>query len=176
MKGIIFTELLELMNEKIGLIETETLIASCDFESKCAYTSVGNYPVEELLVLVTKFSEVTGESIESVIFLFAEFMFEKFEQGFPQFFGQTNLLDFLEKVESFIHPEVRKLYPDAELPRFVTSREGDSLVMVYKSKRCLSLMAQGLILAAIKRFDPAAKLEIRDSNDSGSETVFVITS
>ena len=85
MKGIIFTELLELMNEKIGLIETETLVASCDFESKCAYTSVGNYPVEELLVLVTKFSEVTGESIEAVIFLFAEFMFEKFEQGFPQF-------------------------------------------------------------------------------------------
>ena len=176
MKGIIFTELLDLMTQELGLVETESLLSSCDLESQCAYTSVGNYPVEELLILTAKYADKTGEPVTSVMFKFAEFLFGKFETTFPQVFGQTSLLDFLEKVESFVHPEVRKLYPDAELPSFNTIRNNDSLVMRYKSKRCLSVFAQGLILAAIKRFDAEATLEIQDSDASGSETVFVVTS
>jgi hypothetical protein len=38
--------------------------------------------------------------------------------------GIDDALDFLERVDKVIHVEVLKLYPDAMLPRFDTTRDG----------------------------------------------------
>jgi Haem-NO-binding len=48
---------------------------------------------------------------------FGKHLFGRFVCNYPQFFGGINsALTFLANIEGYIHVEVRKLYPDAELP------------------------------------------------------------
>jgi hypothetical protein len=59
----------------------------------------------------------------------------------------------LAGIEAVIHVEVRKLYPDAELPVFNVSRpDAQTLVLDYRSPRCLDALAHGLIDACVERF------------------------
>ena len=55
-------------------------------------------------------------------------------------------------VETYIHDEVRKLYPDAELPRFDCQHEQGEFVMIYRSSRPFADLAHGLVIAAVKHF------------------------
>ena len=64
--------------------------------------------------------------------------------------------ELLSQVENRIHVEVRKLFPDAELPTigFVEVEPNVSEV-VYQSQRPFADLAEGLITAAIEHFkDP----------------------
>jgi hypothetical protein len=60
---------------------------------------------------------------------------------------------FLASIEDVIHVEVRKLYPDAELPRFESTFpvEG-SMEFVYRSPRHFDDLAAGLIAGCIEHF------------------------
>ena len=52
----------------------------------------------------------------------------------------------LEAIEGEVHVEVRKIYPNAELPTFATERIApDALRMDYSSSRPLVPFCQGLI-------------------------------
>ena len=64
----------------------------------------------------------------------------------PEFFsGVKTSFEFLESVDGHIHVEVRKLYNDAELPEFTTTRENDNkLIMTYRSKRPFADLAAGM--------------------------------
>jgi hypothetical protein len=49
-------------------------------------------------------------------------------------------------VDSFIHREVKKLYPGAKPPKFECHKQSDSrLELIYESPRCLGDVAEGLI-------------------------------
>src|SRR5262249_19283568 len=67
-------------------------------------------------------------------------------KAYPQFFEVSSAFAFLENVHNYIHVEVKKLYPDAELPSFECARAGDNgLDMVYRSPRRMADLAEGLI-------------------------------
>ena len=51
MKGIIFTEFLELVEEKFGLGMVDKIISQSELNSGGAYTSVGTYEFSEMLQL-----------------------------------------------------------------------------------------------------------------------------
>ena len=60
----------------------------------------------------------------------------------------------LEHLDGDIHVQVRKLYPDADLPRFtVISRTDNSMRLRYFSERELYPLAEGLMDAAAAHFD-----------------------
>jgi hypothetical protein len=70
-------------------------------------------------------------------------------------------------VDSYIHKEVMKLYPNAELPSFVTERASENeLIMIYSSKREMSDFAHGLILGCLKNFNEKAEIEIEKISES----------
>ena len=73
---------------------------------------------------------------------------------FPSFFNDCkHPLDFLAGVDGYVHVEVRKLYPDAELPRFHCTRTGpDTLIMDYYSGRHLEDLAEGLIVGTLRYY------------------------
>ena len=52
MKGIVFTEFLDLVEDKFGLEMVDKIIQSSDLESGGIYTSVGTYKFSEMLQLV----------------------------------------------------------------------------------------------------------------------------
>ena len=72
-----------------------------------------------------------------------------------------------------VHVEVRKLYPDAELPSFVTRWEGDAFVLEYRSQRPFAALAEGLLRGAIVHWGGGYTLVRRGLGGDGSrEAIF----
>lgn len=161
MKGIVFTEFLDFVEARTGLVAVEEMIAACDLLSGGAYSSVGTYDVGELVQILGQFTARTNVPPTQAVEAFGEHLFARFVVLFPAFFdGVTDALAFLEGVEGHIHVEVRKLYPDAELPHLATSRpHHDHLVLEYESSRGLDALANGLIVGCLRHFHCNATVE-----------------
>lgn len=175
MKGIVFTSLLNMVEEVHGFDMVDTLIEKADLPSGGVYTAVGTYDHTEAVSLVVALSEETGTAVPDLLKAFGEYLFGVLHKTYPEFVDAAgHPLDFLEGVESYIHIEVRKLYPDAELPSFKCQRLSDSsLEMIYSSGRHFEDLCEGLIIGGMKHFKREAKIE-RASLADGSEK-FLIT-
>lgn len=169
MKGIIFTELLAMAEDSFGEEAVDRVIEASDLPSAGAYTSVGNYPCEELFNLIGGFSAHSGLSAAALQRLFGHWMMQSFARHYPQFFeGRAGSLDMLEAIEDDIHVEVRKLYPDANLPTFETRRDGPGgLDMTYRSPRALADFCHGLIESCTDHFGETARISRRDGAQDG---------
>ena len=155
MKGMVFTEFLELVERTRSPELVDTLIDECNLPSGGAYTAVGNYDHREMVTLIVALSRHTGQSVTEVLHWFGQNLFVSLSTGFPEFFrDKTHPFEVLVGIESVIHTEVRKLYPDAELPSFETHQPDDrTLVLDYHSPRCMDDLAHGLIDGCLDRFD-----------------------
>jgi hypothetical protein len=159
LKGIVMTLLAEMVESQFGLAEWGEILKDADLEG--AYTSLALYDDAELFVLVSVISQRSGMPQEDLIYSFGEFMFPAFHTRYPQLIdGASGFLDFLESIDSMIHVEVKKLYPDAITPKFehqrISKRE---LLLKYHSKRKLCKLAEGLIAGAATHFSTAYTLK-----------------
>ncbi|HEY0488532.1 MAG TPA: heme NO-binding domain-containing protein [Telluria sp.] len=154
MKGVVFTEFMELVESRMGLDMLDRIIGEADLPNDGAYTSVGTYDHAELVRLVTALSNATGLTTSELVLMFGEHLFTRFSVGYPALFGDVgNSFDFLERIDGVIHVEVRKLYPDAELPSLHCERPAPGqLVLTYSSPRGFADLAEGLIKGCIKHF------------------------
>lgn len=145
-------------------IFVEDLIEESDLPSKGAYTSVGTYPHCEMVSLVTNLSKRTSVPIPALMKAYGSYLFNRFHLRYPHFFDETlNSFDFLEKVETHIHREVRKLYSDAELPSFIIeSKSPDYFSMIYQSKRPFGDLCEGLIWGCLEHFGEVAEVKRQD--------------
>lgn len=176
MKGIIFTEFLDLVEGKFGMDMVDDIIDACDLPSGGSYTAVGTYDHKEIVDLVVALSQKTEIPVPDLLKVYGEHLFKRFVTLYPRFFERdTDAFGFLEGVENYIHVEVRKLYPNAELPRFETERPDDqSLVMVYHSGRHLEDVAEGLIRGCLSHFKEPAEI-FRQAGDEAEGVRFTIT-
>jgi hypothetical protein len=177
MKGIIFTSFLEMVEEKIGIDFVDEIIEETNLPSGGAYTSVGNYDHNELFDLVKITSEKSSEPIDDLLLGFGHYLFSIFVMDYKDLIGEvSNTLDFLARVETYIHPEVRKLYPDAHPPTFqVELRENDKMIFVYKSKRSLSMVAKGLIEKSAEHFGESFLIEMEKLDENGNKVRFILS-
>jgi len=178
MKGIVFVELLRMAESVIGEAAVDDILDSLDLTSGGAYTSVGNYPCDELMVLVRAFSSHTGTPEADLQQLFGRWMHTQFVTHYPGFFeGKRDALVMLGAIEDEVHVEVRKLYPDAELPSFSTEHLGpDGLRMTYRSPRPLSDFCHGLVAACVDHFGRPADIARRDlDGQAATVSEFTIT-
>ena len=178
MKGVVFTEFLEMVEEKFSPETADQIIERSELASGGSYTSIGTYDHHELLQLVTQLSTEIGVPVPDLVRAFGKHLFGRFFQGFPQFFqGVKSTFEFLPQVEHFVHVEVLKLYPDAELPHFDCATEGSGrLTMTYKSTRPFAHFAEGLIMGCIEHFGDNVQLEFQDlSNGQGTAARFSLT-
>lgn len=174
MKGIVFTEFVEMVEEKFGLPMVDTLFENTKLASGGAYTAVGTYPHTELVALVVSLSGETEISTSALVRTFGQHMAGRFSALFPAFFDVPNAFAFLESVDQHIHVEVKKLYPDAELPRILCERDGDNLEVIYESQRGLANFAQGLIEGSLQYFEEAADIERTDLDEAGKRVRFYL--
>lgn len=86
---------------------------------------------------------------------------------FPMFVeGKTDVVDFLTTVEDYIHVEVRKLYPDAELPTFAIQTKKDAYIeLLYDSERKLHDFAKGLIKGAAAYFEQNVEITCKETDN-----------
>lgn len=173
MKGVIFTEFLEMVEARYSAELVEELIATCDLPSGAAYTSIGTYDYGELVALVTVLSEQTGTPAPELVRAFGRYLLQRFTVGFPVFFADvSDTFGFLDRIEGYVHSEVRKMHPDAELPSFECRRVGDhAYEMLYRSTRGLADLAHGLIEASAEHFREPIMLTSEDLSEGARTCV-----
>ncbi len=174
MKGIVFREFGELVTERFGEATWDALITESKVPSGGAYTAVGTYPHEEATALLMALSRRTGASPDDLLKVFGEHLFGVLSRRFPfAVAGHADLFPFLESLDGVVHVEVRKLYPDAELPAFLTRYEGDALVLEYRSQRPFAALAEGLLRGAIVHWGGRYTLVRRSlAGDGSCEAIF----
>lgn len=164
MKGVIFTEFLGFIETEFGLPMADHLITSTNPESGGTYTSVGTYDASELIAMVVALAEKTGTPAADLIKAFGTHLFNHFVESHADTLGKVKTTEeLLSQVENRIHVEVRKLFPDAELPT-IGFEQVDSVrsEVVYQSKRPFADLAEGLIAAAIEHFNDPITLTRED--------------
>ncbi|TVY12043.1 heme NO-binding domain-containing protein [Paenibacillus cremeus] len=178
MKGIVFATFIEMVETKFSLAIADRIIQDADLPSGGSYTAVGTYNHREIIRLVAELHERTGIPVEDLIKTFGEYMFGQLVEMYPQFVERNKTaFDFLRQVDSYIHVEVRKLYPDAELPGFeYEAPEPRVLKMTYRSSRPFAILAEGLILGCIRHYGENISVERHDLTDgSGTAATFILT-
>ena len=177
MKGVIFTEFLELVEGKFGFDMVDDIIEACDLPSGGNYTAVGTYDHTEIVALVVELSQRTEIPVPDLLQVYGEHLFGRFTKLYPQFFENAeNGFDFLEGVEDYIHVEVKKLYPTAELPKFENERISPTeLRLTYHSSRHLEDVAEGLIKGCMAHFDTPVEIDREgDNSDADAGIRFLI--
>ena len=173
MKGIVFTEFLDFVGAQLGPDMVDDIIDDAALPHGGAYTSVGTYPYAEMGALVGALAQRTGAPAPDLIRAFGAHLCRRFTVKFAHFFEEApNLFDFLESVDTHIHVEVHKLYPDAELPKFrLSARGADSIDLDYASCRPLESLAEGMILSAAEHY--GERVDIAKAKHEGPDGAFV---
>jgi hypothetical protein len=154
MKGIIFTEFLEMVEQRFSPLTMEQMIAAAHLPSGGAYTTVGQYDHGEIWRLVCELSKVCDTPVPDLFRAYGEYLFSRLAANYGALLkGMTSSFDVLQTLDGMIHGEVRRLYPDAELPRFdVIERSSSKMVVVYSSKRHFADLAEGLLHGCARHF------------------------
>ncbi len=176
MKGIVFTEFLDMVEAKYGYEMVDHIIEESKLESNGIYTSIGTYHHSEIVQLLSNLSQKSNVDAMTLLKAFGEYLFDTFLKTYPQFFeSENNAFDFLKSIDSHIHVEVQKLYPDATLPKFETiEHEDGSLVMIYKSERKIAALAEGLMDKSFIYYKQPHSVIKELIKEDGSEVKFTI--
>lgn len=148
MKGVLFNLAEQVVTEAHGAAFWDDVLASARLEG--AYTSLGSYPDEDLVALLTATAVHLGVELQAVIRQVGEGAMPLLAQRYPDFFrAHTSTRPFLLTLNDIIHPEVRKLYPGADVPMFgFEVRGADVLLLRYWSRRQLCSLAEGFVHGA----------------------------
>lgn len=159
MKGVIFNLLEKVVTDEFGPDMWDDLIEDAGVDG--VYTSLGNYPDEDIEALLTAAAKRTGLSRADVLRWFGQRAMPILRELYPSLFeGHASSQEFVMSVNEIIHPEVRKLYPDAACPFFHIRRTGqDAISMRYESERRLLDLAHGFLDGAAQVYGDAIEVD-----------------
>lgn len=169
MKGIVFNLLEEIVADEYGEDTWDDLLDDAGLDG--SYTSLGNYGDEELMQLVAAASARLELPADDVVRWFGRNATPIFKRQYPDLFSaHDSTVPFILTLNEIIHPEVRKLYPGADVPVFdFETLSEDVLVMGYSSARKLCAFAEGLLLGAGDVFGQEVTIEQPTCMNRGDE-------
>jgi hypothetical protein len=159
MKGILFNLLEDVVIRNHGEDTWDQLLAASALDG--AYTSLGSYPDDQIQDLVGAASRKLGLTPFGVLRWFGQQAIPLLFVRYPAFFSsQSSTRPFVLSVNNIIHPEVRKIYPGADVPTFEFRYAPDGgLMMGYLSPRRLCALAQGFIEGAAAHYRETVVVE-----------------
>lgn len=177
MKGIVFTQFLDLVEAKFGYDMVDDILEKSDLPSGGIYTAVGTYHHSEMVQLLTHLSAATNINISDLLNLYGRHLFGILASNYGHFLKNIHSsFELLENLEKYIHVEVKKLYPDAELPTFEANRiDEHTLEMIYHSERKLGDFGVGLMEASFEHFGEKATVQGTNLKEDGSIIRYIIT-
>jgi hypothetical protein len=167
MKGLVFTELIEYVENNFGFDMVDKIIEDAKLANNGSFTQAGNYQFEELVRLLMALSKETNIEIPQLLEIFGEHMFSRLISLNPQLKDNfKSSLDLISRVDDIIHPEVQKLYPGADLPKFnLIERSENKVVIDYISSKHLEPFAIGLMKGSAKNFNEKLTITQEKIND-----------
>jgi hypothetical protein len=147
MKGVVFNLLEQLVARDHGEDTWDALLDESGLDG--VFPSLGSYPDEHFEKLVRAAADEFATSPDDVIVWLGRNAVPLFAERYPQLFEpHDSTRSFVLTLNDIIHPEVRKLYPGADVPEFDFGSRDEHLLMGYRSPRKLCSFAEGLLLGA----------------------------
>lgn len=170
MQGVIFNLAEQVVTDTHGADLWDDVLEAAGVEG--AYTSLGSYPDAEFVALVTVLAVRLGVEPAAVVRQVGEGAMPLLAQRYPQFFAAHSCTrSFLLTLNDIIHPEVRKLYPGADVPEFGFEVRGqDVLILEYFSRRQLCALAEGFIYGAATHYGERVSLSHAQCMVHGADT------
>ena len=152
MKGIVFNLLEIVIGDAYGEQTWDAVLARAGLDG--AYTSLGSYSDSHFEKLLAAASQLLDRPTEEITRWFGRQALPVLAQQYPQLFTpHSGTRSFLLTLNDVIHPEVRKLYPGADVPTFdFDASQPDRLVMGYRSARRLCAFGEGLVEGAAAHY------------------------
>ncbi len=178
MKGIVFTEFLNMVEEEFGLAVIDEMIEKAELPSGGSYTTVGTYDFFEMQQLLHELNRISGIPVQELIYQYGLYFFNCLTRQHPNIFNYyQSAMAFVAGVENHIHVEVRKLYPKAELPSFkVIEQSDDCLQLIYTSERAMYMFAQALMEKTFAFYRQKVYIYRELLNPKGTRVQFTIKS
>ena len=176
MKGLIFTEFLEMVEEKFDYAMVDQIIIDTRDPIDGAYTAVNTYDHSQLVNLVVALHKRSKIPLKDLLVAYGEYLFSSLAINYPDLIkGIKDPFDMLLNIELLIHTEVRKLYPEANPPKFTGTRINENtLELIYNSHRSMGDVAEGLIHGCGIHFNEKYKVEQVSSQNNGQTVKFRI--
>ena len=177
MLGLVFTEFVELVEDKFSPAIADAVLDEVAAPHGGAYTAVGYYPHEEMVAMVGALSRQTGVPAPDLVRTFGGHLLHRFAAAHGDMFARHGkLFDFVASIHDEIHVEVRKLYAQAALPSFtVLSRDDRELRLLYQSPRAMEQLAQGLLeQAAVHYGEPCTISHAAHDGPQGAGVLFTL--
>jgi hypothetical protein len=158
MKGIVFNLLEQVVTDEHGEDAWDQILEAAGQEG--AYTAVGSYPDEQFMALVGAAVELLGVEADDLVRWFGKRSIPLLASRYPAFFdGHTSTRSFVLTLNDVIHPEVRKLFPGADVPTFdFRTPDENTVELAYVSSRKLCSFAEGLIEGAAENFGETVEM------------------
>jgi hypothetical protein len=136
-----------------------------------SYTSVGHYPFDDVVKIVSALSAKTDIPLPTLLESFGQYLFSKLIVGHQELLpANTTMIDLLAHLDSKIHVEVLKLYPNATLPTFSVLDKGHRHIdLLYRSPRQLEQLAVGLIKGCASFFDTECSIDLKHLHNEHNE-------
>lgn len=176
MKGMIFTEFLEMVEEKFGYEMVDDIVEATSDPEDGAYTSVNTYDHTQLVNLVVALHKKSGIPLRDLLMVYGRHLFAQLVKNYPQLMeGITDPFELLLNIEVLIHTEVRKLYPEANPPRFTGEKiDEKTLKLTYQSHRSMGDVAEGLMHGCADYFGESLEITQESSEEDGQRVTFRI--
>jgi hypothetical protein len=168
-KGVVFNLLERIVIREYGEDTWDELLDSAELQG--SYTSLGSYEDADLDRLVSAASATLDAPPDQIVHWFGRNALPLFADNYPQLFERhSSTRKFVLTLNDIIHPEVRKLYPGADVPVFdFESRPDGTLRMGYRSPRKLCSFAEGLLEGAARHYGEQVVIEQPSCMKRGDE-------
>lgn len=145
MKGVLFNVVEDVVTAALGHDTWDDVVETSGVSG--AYTSLGNYPDGELVAIVVALSEKLSLSVDDTLRLAGRLGFEPLASRAPELLSSCpDWRSVLTSLDDIIHPEVLKIYPDSDVPRFSVVDGDDAVTVHYSSERGMCALADGLLV------------------------------
>ncbi len=149
-----------MVEDEYGLSLWQAILDACPLTNQGGYNAGGIYPDQELLCLVSKLQKKLDIPLDILLRHFGEYLFHQLiEDRNYLLHNSPTAKQFLLSVEKVIHRDVEKLYPGTSFPliRYLDTAP-NTLTILYKSKRQLCFLAEGLIQGVAKKYNSEVSL------------------
>lgn len=177
MKGVLFNALFQMVEQQMGDAVLEHMIEGAQLSHMGSYTSGGNYPDSELEVLLEQLHRQTGISSAKLLQELGKFHWHYLQKAYPNYFDAvSDAFTLLGLVETYLHTEAKKMYPDANLPVCqVEAHTSEKIILLYESSRPMSDMLAGIIEAVLDHYQEKARVEVFYPHGKKNIAKFIIT-
>jgi hypothetical protein len=159
MHGIIFSELQKYVETKYSSEVWKGLLKEAGIGNRL-YVPFQTYPDQEVMMLVSTASKLTGQPVGQILEDFGEFIAPDLMNLYRSLVDpRWKTLDFLEHTEATIHRVVRLKNAGAEPPELKVSRASPTEVLItYTSARRMCGVAKGIARGLARHYDESVTI------------------